>query len=935
MSYNYLNSLNSSLEKQNNIQEQLSDGKSIHRPSDNPVRAVRSLKFATSLAKNVQFSQNLSDAQSWMNNTDGVMSDMSSIMIKAKELVVSADDTKTPGDIHTIGAQIDGLINQVVSLGNTKVGDRYLFAGQNDSTQPFERKTIKDPNSNLTKEIVVYNGDTSLISMPIQDGASNTNRDSVNLNGTNIFGSTSTVYGQQTLDVLNHLLEIKDEMEKTSSVQQTNQNGGIGTVGGKYTGAGFKSYDVRVDGVDHSGRVTGASYSTDGGNSWTAVGKPGTGSSLDTTKNPAIVAFDDGVKFNITDGAKVDQTNPNGGAIIVTKSAVSNYKVQIDAVGAGGQVTAASYSINGGAFIPFNTGNTATKAAELDSTSDPNNTALTLPDGRVINIAKNANNAVSNTYDVDASKSLSIIQSNSLGGAATISGSSGSYQICFTSVVGGQVQGAAYSTDNGANWINFNTANEIDISNSQKTSLTLPNGRVIDIAKNNNNIPSTVPPSTPSDIKDTYRVDFNSTGSTISQSNVLGGNASVVDNSGYKVRVGAVVAAPAANAGQITGASYSTDGVHWTPLPTAPAPASPASIDATTSTAQSTVALPDGTVISLKTNPNTVAGDIYSVQPQTSQGDVYSFRVPQDAFQIGQSNAKGGAVTLSGNYAGTANISYSVKIDGTDSNGTVTQASYSTDNGASWTSISNYKVSQTNSNGATATVGGSTGLAMPCTVDNIQVDSDGKVTGANVNGVPAATITYETATNTDTNTSSTVAVISLGAGGQVLRIPTNKLNTNADTYNITADPNSPITITPGVPPTTALKLQIPNTTQYLSLSIDANANNTLNDRYSFTLPQGKGPDTKWLSAVGTQYIDDDHKLQLKAQTELGARMSMYEMTSNMMDNERTQIEDDQGTNDGLDMAQAITDYNTIQNVYRAALAVGGKIMQTSLVDFLK
>lgn len=120
--YNFLTSLNKSQQRENDIQEQLSDGKSIHRPSDDPVKTVRSLRNNTNLVTNVQFTQNLQDAQSWMDSTDGAMSDLSSIMIKMNEVVTSADDTKTPDEKNTIGQQVDQMINQIVSIGNTKVG---------------------------------------------------------------------------------------------------------------------------------------------------------------------------------------------------------------------------------------------------------------------------------------------------------------------------------------------------------------------------------------------------------------------------------------------------------------------------------------------------------------------------------------------------------------------------------------------------------------------------------------------------------------------------------------------------------------------------------------------------------------------------------------------------------------------------------------------
>ena len=215
----YLTSFNKALERQNAIQEQLSDGKAIHRPSDDPVRAVRSLKYNTNLAENEQFAQNVKDATSWMETTDSAMTQLSSIMTRAKELVISADGTKPADALQALGKELDGLIDAAVTIGNTQIGDRYLFAGQMDKTQPLERTTITDPISGLGVEVVQYKGDTNHISLPAQPGLVNPTQDSVNLTGVEAFGPATTYATTPptvTLQTLNQLIAVKNELLKAS-----------------------------------------------------------------------------------------------------------------------------------------------------------------------------------------------------------------------------------------------------------------------------------------------------------------------------------------------------------------------------------------------------------------------------------------------------------------------------------------------------------------------------------------------------------------------------------------------------------------------------------------------------------------------------------------------------------------------------------------------
>ncbi|MDD4602024.1 MAG: flagellar hook-associated protein FlgL [Negativicutes bacterium] len=195
ISYNFLTSLNKSLERQNKIQEQLSDGKAIHRASDDPIKTIRSLRFNTNLAQNEQYTQNVKDALSWMETTDGVMSDLGSIMISIKEKVIQASTGSNPESaVQTIGSEVDKLLDHIITLGNTKIGDRYIFSGQNDKMAPFTR----------TGDTVTYHGDINKISMPIQPGIVDPNKDSVNLTGYELFGSK--------LSIINHVIEIKDHL---------------------------------------------------------------------------------------------------------------------------------------------------------------------------------------------------------------------------------------------------------------------------------------------------------------------------------------------------------------------------------------------------------------------------------------------------------------------------------------------------------------------------------------------------------------------------------------------------------------------------------------------------------------------------------------------------------------------------------------------------
>ena len=208
MTNNYLYSLNNARERQTKIQEQLADGKAIHRPSDDPIKSIRALRFHTNLGMNEQYTQNVKDATSWMETTDGALQDISSITTRAKELVIQSIAPNPSIGFEAIGKEIDGIINQLVQVGNTKLGDRYVFAGQKDKTEPFQ---VTKANGLVAS--VAYQGDTNKISMPLQPGLADPSKDSVNLTGVDVFGPVVTLPdGAKSITFLNDLITIRDKL---------------------------------------------------------------------------------------------------------------------------------------------------------------------------------------------------------------------------------------------------------------------------------------------------------------------------------------------------------------------------------------------------------------------------------------------------------------------------------------------------------------------------------------------------------------------------------------------------------------------------------------------------------------------------------------------------------------------------------------------------
>jgi len=82
-------------------------------------------------------------------------------------------------------------------------------------------------------------------------------------------------------------------------------------------------------------------------------------------------------------------------------------------------------------------------------------------------------------------------------------------------------------------------------------------------------------------------------------------------------------------------------------------------------------------------------------------------------------------------------------------------------------------------------------------------------------------------------------------------------------------------------------------------------------------------------------IDDQIENLLRVRAGLGARRNRVELTANRLDDDLVSFTNLMSKNEDVDMAEAIMNLQNEANVYMASLATSAKVIQPSLVDFLK
>ena len=133
-------------------QEQLTSGLRVNRPSDDPTGAMRIREIRSDLRRVGQFERNISRAQSSLMHADSVVGEVSTAMMRVKELTLQgATSALTDEDARTITEEIRLLLDHVRTLANARTGGRYLFGGYRSDAEPFDENFVYRGDDHATE----------------------------------------------------------------------------------------------------------------------------------------------------------------------------------------------------------------------------------------------------------------------------------------------------------------------------------------------------------------------------------------------------------------------------------------------------------------------------------------------------------------------------------------------------------------------------------------------------------------------------------------------------------------------------------------------------------------------------------------------------------------------------------------------------------------
>lgn len=127
--------------QQQKTQLQLSTGKKILTPADDPVASTRILELNQELAINVQFQRNVELVDGRLSLQDDLLGSVNTVVQRIRELSISAGNgALNKDDLGYIAAEVEERLDQLAGLLNTQdASGEYVFSGFQGGTQPFQQ----------------------------------------------------------------------------------------------------------------------------------------------------------------------------------------------------------------------------------------------------------------------------------------------------------------------------------------------------------------------------------------------------------------------------------------------------------------------------------------------------------------------------------------------------------------------------------------------------------------------------------------------------------------------------------------------------------------------------------------------------------------------------------------------------------------------------
>ncbi len=129
------------------LQNQLSTGRRVLTPKDDPVAAAQALVVSQSVSVNQQHIDNQGQAKSQLGMVDNQTSALVNLLQNVRDRVVQAGNTTlSTSDRESIASELEARLGEMLGIANSDNGEGvYLFSGYSGNVRPFSYESVTPP----------------------------------------------------------------------------------------------------------------------------------------------------------------------------------------------------------------------------------------------------------------------------------------------------------------------------------------------------------------------------------------------------------------------------------------------------------------------------------------------------------------------------------------------------------------------------------------------------------------------------------------------------------------------------------------------------------------------------------------------------------------------------------------------------------------------
>ena len=168
-------------------QEQISTGRRVLTPADDPIASTRILQLQQDISLREQYQSNVTASRNRLNLEESILNGVTENIQRVRELTVRAGNgSMTFDDRNALAAEIDQRLKAIIDLMNTKdASNTYIFSGFKGETLPFQTR----PGGGVT-----YHGDDGERSLEIGSSTTVQTNDSGKLLFVDISSAENTFF---------------------------------------------------------------------------------------------------------------------------------------------------------------------------------------------------------------------------------------------------------------------------------------------------------------------------------------------------------------------------------------------------------------------------------------------------------------------------------------------------------------------------------------------------------------------------------------------------------------------------------------------------------------------------------------------------------------------------------------------------------------------